>query len=119
MTAIPGTDLTTEAARNRAARMLNEHDAALLVALANTVDRYAMMATYNDGLDDAIEQAKNAADRSIYSPQEATAAWDVVDALQVLRSSGTHIEADPDQDDRDGKQISRAAEAEDPTDECD
>lgn len=72
-----------------------------------------------DALDIAIERAKFIADRDKYSPQEAAAAWDVVDALMTLRSAREHVTPDHDQDDRDGKQISRAAEAEEHTDECD
>lgn len=128
MTAIPGTDLTTEAARNRASRMLNEHDAQLMVALADACDR--LTEAYDNELAVgkhieratmliAIAQAKSVADRDKYSPQESAAAWDVVDALQTLRSAGSQVEPDPDQDDRDGKQITRATEAEDNTDECD
>lgn len=113
MTTIPGTDLTTEAARNRASRMLNEHDAALLIALADALDGWSNPDRIRDDtLTAAIARAKNVADRDKYSPQESAAAWDVVDALQTLRTTGEHVTADPDQDDHDGKQISRAAETE-------
>lgn len=68
----------------------------------------------------AIEVAKSVADRDKYSPQESAAAWDVVDALQTLRSSRERVTPDPDQDDRDGKQISRAAEVStESVDDCD
>lgn len=117
MTTIPGTDLTTDAARHRASRMLNEHDAALLVALADAYDDAADV--YRKTLEQAIDTAKSVADLEKYSPPESAAAWDVVDALQTLRSTGERVTVDPDQDDHDGKQISRAAETEDPTDECD
>jgi hypothetical protein len=120
MTTIPGTDLTTEAARNRASRMLNEHDARLVYALADALDAVIDPEQIRDEtLCAAIARAKNTADRDKYTPQESAAAWDIVDALQTLRTTGAQVEADPDQDDHDGKQITRAAEAEDNTDECD
>lgn len=117
MTAIPGTDLTTDAARHRAARMLNEHDAALMVALADAYDAAADL--YRNTVDQAIDTAKSVADLDKYSAPEAAAAWDVVDALTTLRTRGEHVTVDPTEDDHAGKQISRAAETEDPTDECD
>lgn len=116
MTSIPGTDLTTEAARNRAARMLNEHDAALLVALADAYDEAAagwvdaMNTNMHTAYESAVRVAKSVADRDKYIPQESAAAWDVVDALQTLRTSGETVTDDLNQDDHDGKQISRAAE---------
>jgi hypothetical protein len=114
MTMIPGTDLTTDAARHRATRMLNEHDAALMVALA---DAYEALSAAS--LDVVIDTAKRVADLDKYSPPESAAAWDVVDALTTLRTRGEHVTVDPTEDDHTGKQISRAAETEDPTDECD
>lgn len=117
MTSIPGTDLTTEAARNRATRMLNEQDAALMVALADAYDAQSdeisnlhavMQHTEQATILVAIEHAKSIADRDKYSPQESAAAWDIVDALQTLRATGEKTTTDPDDDDRDGKQIARA-----------
>lgn len=61
-------------------------------------------------LDEVIRLATRVADRDKYTPQESAAAWDVVDALTQLRTAGERVTADPDQDDRDGKTIARAAE---------
>jgi hypothetical protein len=115
MTTIPGTDLTTEAARNRALRMLNEHDAALMVALADAYDTLAEQSSsaVDAAYQTAIDHAKSIASREKYSPQESAAAWDVVDALATLQTAGTDAPTpDPESDDRDGKQITRAAEHE-------
>lgn len=121
MTSIPGTDLTTEAARNIAARVAPVEAGAVLVALADAYDTLTQSASITEAmtLSHAIDTAKSVADRDKFSPQEAAAAWDVVDALMTLRSARERVTPDHDQEDRDGKQISRAAEAEEHTDDCD
>lgn len=73
----------------------------------------------NETLQIAINTAKGVADRDKYSPQESAAAWDVIDALVKLQTAGETVTPDPDADERDGKTIARAAEAEDHTDDCD
>lgn len=121
MTSIPGTDLTTEAARNLAARVA-PITGVVLVALADAYDALVESASIVEAvtISHAIDTAKCVADQDKYSPQESAAAWDVVDALMTLRSATEHVTPDPDQDDRDGKQISRAAEAHDEeADDCD
>lgn len=126
MTEIAGTDLTTDAARNWVANHeIHPEARRLVLLLADAYDtqveaaEHAVRAAVVNVARDVLTTAGGVADRDKYSPQESAAAWDVVDAIRTLWTRHETAVPDPDADDRDGKTIARAAEAEDHTDDCD